>query len=234
MVAETAIINKMIHKRPETMNGVANIFSIFMVSAGTLAFEVVLTRVFALAYWHHFAGLLISLALTGFGTAGSLLAFLLPRLGFVRTPWLLGTALAGGLAMPLAYLAALGVGLEPLALAWSKGAWLDLGLVCLVLVVPFLLAAAHIGLVLAWSESPGRDYAANLAGSAAGVSGRRDTPGPLPAQSGHLSRRFDDLSGIGGLRKTIRNEGGTGLDCLDGGLFRGRCYPPASSLFRTV
>ena len=68
--------------------------------------------------------------------------------------------------MILAYLAVLAVDLEPLGLGWSLRAWADLGLVCLILMGPFLLAAAHVALILAWAESPGRAYASNLAGSA--------------------------------------------------------------------
>ncbi|MBU2552160.1 MAG: hypothetical protein KKB20_27365 [Proteobacteria bacterium] len=146
----------------------ADLVSIFLVSAGALAFEVILTRVFALAFWHHFASLLIALALTGFGAAGSLLALAMPWLKARPAAARVLTAWAASAAMPLCCLAALAIGLEPPALAWAPGAWLDLALVCLVLVPPFLLAAAHIGLILAWTERPGPAYAANLAGSAAG------------------------------------------------------------------
>jgi len=145
-----------------------DLVSVLLVSAGTLAFEIGLTRVFSLTYWHHFAALLIALALTGFGAAGVLAALVLPRLENRRSGALAATALAAAGAMPLSYLAALAVGLEPLSLAWSARAWLDLGLVCLVLVLPFVPAAAHVCLVLAWSERPGRAYAANLAGSGLG------------------------------------------------------------------
>ncbi len=145
-----------------------DLWSVFLVSAGTLSFEVVLTRIFALAYWHHFATLLIALALTGFGAAGSLTALLAPRLESNRPAALAGTALAAAAAMLFGYLAALAVGLEPLALAFSGRAWLKLALVTAILVVPFVLAAAHIALVLAWAASPGAAYAANLAGSGLG------------------------------------------------------------------
>ena len=146
----------------------ANIASIFLVSAGTLAFEVVLTRLFALAFWDYFAALLIALALTGFGTAGSLLVPLLGRLERDRRLALAVSALGASLAVVWAYLAVLAVGLEPLALVWTGRAWLDLLLVCAILTGPFILAGAHIALVLAWSASPSRAYAANLAGSGLG------------------------------------------------------------------
>lgn len=145
-----------------------NLVAVFLVSAGVLGFEVALTRVFALAWWHHFASLLIALALTGFGAAGSLLAALgsWVRPGDARLT--AGAAWGAALAMWLVLWAAPAVGLEPLNLAWSGREWLRLGLVCLILVVPFLLAAAHIVLQLAWADRPARVYGANLAGSGAG------------------------------------------------------------------
>ncbi len=142
--------------------------SMFLVSAGVLAFEVILTRLFCLTFWYHFASLVIALALTGFGVAGSLLAVGMPGLENRRDAALAVTALGAGLAMLFSYQAVLGVGLEPLALAWAGRPWFKLGLVCLILVVPFLLGASHIGLILAYSEKPNHAYAANLAGSGAG------------------------------------------------------------------
>jgi len=140
----------------------------FLVSAGTLAFEVILTRLFNLTFWHHFASLLIALALTGFGAAGSLLAIGMPGLEKYRNVAMTVTALGAGLVMLFSYQAVLGVGLEPLALAWAGRPWVKLGLVCLILVVPFLLSASHIGLILAWAEKPNQAYASNLAGSGMG------------------------------------------------------------------
>lgn len=48
--------------------------SIFLLSAGTLALEVALTRLFSMTLWPHFARLAISLALIGNATAGVVLA----------------------------------------------------------------------------------------------------------------------------------------------------------------
>ncbi|HTQ80473.1 MAG TPA: hypothetical protein VMM92_10790, partial [Thermoanaerobaculia bacterium] len=47
-----------------------------LVAMATLLFEVTLTRVFAVMMWHHFAYMIVSLALLGFGAAGSLLTAL--------------------------------------------------------------------------------------------------------------------------------------------------------------
>ena len=150
------------------IRGGPTLASVGCVSAGILAFEVILTRIFSLVYWHHFAALLIALALTGFGTAGSLAALTMPRLTRHVSPALAVTALGAAIAMPLSYLAVLAVGLEPLALAWSGRSWFELGLVCLILIVPFGLGAAHLGLALAWAPRTHFLYAANLAGSGVG------------------------------------------------------------------
>ena len=41
------------------------------ISTAILAYEVLLTRLFAIAQWHHFAFLAISIALLGFGVSGA-------------------------------------------------------------------------------------------------------------------------------------------------------------------
>ena len=54
-------------------------FGILLLSAATLLFEITLTRVFSVAQWYHFAFMVVSLALLGFGVSGSFLS-LFPRL----------------------------------------------------------------------------------------------------------------------------------------------------------
>jgi hypothetical protein len=52
---------------------------ILLLSAATLLFEITLTRVFSVAQGYHFAFMVVSLALLGFGASGSFLS-LFPRL----------------------------------------------------------------------------------------------------------------------------------------------------------
>ncbi|GAI47516.1 unnamed protein product, partial [marine sediment metagenome] len=42
---------------------------ILLLSAATLLFEITLTRVFSVAQWYHFAFMVVSLALLGFGAS---------------------------------------------------------------------------------------------------------------------------------------------------------------------
>jgi hypothetical protein len=51
---------------------------LFLLSAATLAFEVNLTRIFSVAQFYHFAFMIVSLALLGFGASGTFLT-LFPR-----------------------------------------------------------------------------------------------------------------------------------------------------------
>ena len=50
---------------------------IFLASMASLAFEVLLTRIFSITLWYHFAFMVISIAMLGF--AAYLLAFLIIR-----------------------------------------------------------------------------------------------------------------------------------------------------------
>lgn len=138
-----------------------------VLSAATLLAEVALTRVFSIAQFHHFAFLLVSLALLGFGASGSLLAAC-PRL-MERRFWP-SYALAFGVAVVGASLFVNHLPFDSYAIAWDGGqAWLlvaDL----LALAVPFTCAGLLVGAMLgAGAADAGRIYAANLLGSAAGA-----------------------------------------------------------------
>src|SRR5512143_2445451 len=53
---------------------------IFLAAAGVLAFEVLLTRVFSVVMWYHFASMAIAIAMFGL-SVGGLLPYLLRRRG---------------------------------------------------------------------------------------------------------------------------------------------------------
>ena len=62
--------------------------AITVISAGILTYEILLTRLFSIIHWHHFAYMIISIALLGYGTSGSFLTltrtFWRPRLRDLR------------------------------------------------------------------------------------------------------------------------------------------------------
>ena len=138
-----------------------------LLSAAVLLSQVALTRVFSVAQFYHFAFLVISLALLGFGASGSLLA-LWPRLrGAAWRPWY---ALGFGLGTPLAYLFVNALPFDSYAIAWDRAQLVLLVADLLALAAPFVFAGALVGAMLSGDpEHAGRTYAANLAGSAAGA-----------------------------------------------------------------
>ena len=142
---------------------------LFLLSAATLAFEVNLTRIFSVAQFYHFAFMIVSLALLGFGASGTFLTFF-PRLqerDSARTlPWL-----SWGFALTSvgSYALTLYVPFDSFRIAhdWRQAVVLALHYVALA--TPFFCSGTAIALLLAAQpEQANRTYAANLTGSAAG------------------------------------------------------------------
>ncbi len=143
----------------------------FFVAAGVLGFEISLMRVLLAASWHHFAFLVISVALLGFGASGTVLSILrswvVPRSEGVFS-WLTLSAAASipiciGLAQHIPAEARFAPSLMWQQIGYWLAYWALLG-------IPFLLGAGAIGLALMTAgQNLPRIYAANLLGSAAGV-----------------------------------------------------------------
>lgn len=146
------------------------LWALSLVSAAGLGYEILLMRLFSIVDWHHFAYMIISLALLGYGAGGTFLALarnrLLPRFG----PAFAGSALLFGLSATLCFLAARQVPFNALEILWSPVEWGHLAVIYLLLVPPFFFAATAVGLALLhFRHEPGRVYAADLRGAGAGA-----------------------------------------------------------------
>jgi hypothetical protein len=139
------------------------------ISAGVLAYEIVLTRLFSIAHGYHFAFLAVSLALLGFGASGTVLA-IAPRWSRGLSPGRLRQlALAGSVAIVGSHLAAGNVPFDPYRIALERGQLALLAAYLLALAAPFFLLGLVQGLALtAWPDRAGRLYAAALGGSGLG------------------------------------------------------------------
>ena len=163
-------------------------------SAGITAFQIGLMRLFSFVQWYHFAYMMVSLALLGFGASGALLTWT-RRLWANDAPRAAGIALAtGAAAMPLS--TAL-LAWEPLRfdlyLLFVEPIQLPLfALGVFLLFLPFLAGAAAIGILLTrHADEAGGYYFANLLGTAAGgavglLLATTFLPGRLPALAGSL------------------------------------------------
>jgi hypothetical protein len=141
---------------------------VFLLSAGALALEVLETRIFSVAVWHHLTYLLVTVALLGFGAGAALLA-VVPALG-KRPAATMSWSGALFATTAIATLALLGRAppdtsrlLEgPVAVAAS---FFEYGY----LVLPFLFAGLGVAVALSEPGAPvNARYAWNLAGSGIG------------------------------------------------------------------
>jgi hypothetical protein len=146
-----------------------------VLSAGALLLESALTRLLAVAQFYHFAFLVISLALLGFGASGSILT-LRPGLLKADPKEQAGSRLLAlsGSAFAVSVIAAYAiVNLIPFdsySIAWDRRQVFFFILYYFALALPFIFAGVGIGGALA--ASPERShvvYASNLLGSALGV-----------------------------------------------------------------
>ncbi len=137
---------------------------LILISASALAFEVTLTRIFAVQQFHHFAFLVIGLAVMGFAASGVILAY---------RPYgtsLTALCLAYSTAIFLAYTVINFITFDSYSIAWDRRQLWILFLYFLAAAAPFLFAGWVIGANLtAAGARANRPYAANLAGSALGV-----------------------------------------------------------------
>jgi SAM-dependent methyltransferase len=143
-----------------------------LISAAALAYEVLLIRLLAIVQWHHFAYMIISLALLGYGASGSLLALAgAPLLKRFPAAFTAGAALFAASAA-LCFLLGQALPFNPLELPWDPWQLGRLAAIYLLLAVPFLFAAGCVCLALErHRESAHRVYAADILGAGAGSLG---------------------------------------------------------------
>ena len=140
------------------------------ISAGILTYEILLTRLLSIIHWHHFAYMVISIALLGYGASGSFLSL-------TRSFW--STRLATGFAVFATLFAVSSLSCFVLAqqlpfnaleLIWDRQQLVYLLALYLLLTVPFFCGATCIGLVFACSEMPASHvYFRDLIGAGVGA-----------------------------------------------------------------
>ena len=143
--------------------------AIFLVSASTLALQVALVRVLSIALWYHFAFLVVSTAVLGFGLSGMAIA--------MRPTWLtkgverrvIGTSVTYAASIIAAYLVLNAVPFEPFRLSDEPIQLLYGALYVALLTGVFFGAGLTVGLILtSRADEIGRLYAWDLAGAGIG------------------------------------------------------------------
>lgn len=145
---------------------------IVIISAVGIAFQIVLMRVFSIAQWHHFAYMIISIAMLGFGAGGTLLSLIRPRLRGRKTGLLFWGSFLVPIGLVTCYALSQHIPFELFQLTTQPRQCAYLFLLYLILAVPFALVSACIA--LAFLIAPGaaaRLYAASMIGSGLGALG---------------------------------------------------------------
>lgn len=146
------------------------LIAISVLSAAIITYEILLMRLYSIVQWHHFAFMIISIALLGYGISGSFLA--------LTRDWLLQRFLAAwqasailfGVTAVLAFALAQRVPFNPLQITWEPRQILFLGETYLLLVVPFFFGATCIGLAFAnFGDRIGRIYSFDMVGAGVGA-----------------------------------------------------------------
>jgi hypothetical protein len=146
--------------------------AVFLVSMALLGHEILLMRLLSITHWHHFAGMIISLALLGLGAGGTFTAlfqkWLIPRFHGVFCI----NAVLFSLAIPISFEAARLVPLNPLEILWNPRQWLYLVQTYLVLFLPYFFAGNCLTLaVTRFREGLHRIYFFDLLGAGVGAIG---------------------------------------------------------------
>lgn len=119
-----------------------------LISSAAIAYEILLMRLLSIVHWHHFAYMIISLALLGYGASGTLIAigreYLLPRF---RSAFA-----ASGLLFSITMVACFVIGqripFNALEVVWNPRQLIYLSGIYLVFFVPFFFAASCVCLAL--------------------------------------------------------------------------------------
>ncbi len=143
---------------------------LFLVALSTLALQLLLTRIFSVTVWYHFAFMAISLSMFGIA-AGALLVYRYDQFFTIeRTRRHLAlSALCFGSSVVFSYLTQQSIPFVTLDLSSSIVAVYSIGLIFAVLAVPFVFSGICVCLALTRLERQvGRIYSADLAGAATG------------------------------------------------------------------
>jgi len=148
------------------------LLSLGLISASTLAYEILLMRLFSVIQWHHFAYMIISLAILGYGISGTLVALLqqtLKRYFFISYPLFL---LLFSISSFSCFFLAQGIPFNPEAILWDGWQIVYLISIFLVLTIPFVLAASAICLLfIQYPDQIAKIYGIDLLGAGLGSAG---------------------------------------------------------------
>jgi predicted membrane-bound spermidine synthase len=146
------------------------LLAVLALSASTLAYQILLVRVFAIEQFHHFATMAVGVAMLGIGVAGTAFSLAAARGRPVPDRWFASFAALTAASLLLSPHAAGLVQVDPAVLLWDPREWLPIAWISVTLALPFAFGALAVLTALARTPGqPGLLYGASLAGAGAGA-----------------------------------------------------------------
>lgn len=146
------------------------ILSIGIIAAAALLFESTLTRLLAVTQFYHFAFLVVSLALLGYGASGTILSIYPRLLTITLNRLLVWLGMAFAASVSIAYIVINYLPFDSYAIAWDRRQILYFFSYYLVLTLPFIVSGIAVGAAISTGKSKSHlIYAANLFGSGLGA-----------------------------------------------------------------
>ena len=146
------------------------LYAVLLVSTAAIAYELLLMRMLSIVQWHHFAWMVIGLALLGYGASGTVIALARDRLARRFDLAFALSALLFSVSMVLCWMLAQKVPFNALEVVWDARQLLWLGALYLLFMVPFFFAALCIGMAFSFHGAlAGRIYLLDLLGAGVGA-----------------------------------------------------------------
>ncbi|WP_455206947.1 spermine/spermidine synthase domain-containing protein [Kaarinaea lacus] len=143
--------------------------SVTLLSASALAYEVLLMRLFSIIQWHHFAYMIIGLALLGYSISGTIISIFKRQLIKHYYIYYLLSIFLFSLTTIGCYMLAQEIPFNAEEILWDTTQVFYLGAMFLILTLPFFLAATAICLsFIKYGTKVPRIYAADLLGAGIG------------------------------------------------------------------
>lgn len=147
-------------------------FSVTLLSAAALAYEILLMRLFSIIQWHHFAYMFIGLALLGYGISGTIVAIHQQRLLQRFKPLYISCVALFGVSAVACFSLAQLIPFNAEAILWDGWQVFYLTGIFLLLAIPFFFAATGICLTfMQYGRQVSRVYAVDLLGAGIGSLG---------------------------------------------------------------
>lgn len=143
--------------------------SVFLVSVSVIAYQILLIKLYSINYWYHFAYLIISMAMLGFGVSGTFIA-LFKRFSIHNTSAILfySPLVAFFTVWLNLYLSRI-IEFNPIMIVWDRKEAIKLTMLSFSLFMPFFFAALTIGLsFFQYTKEIHKLYFFNMIGSGLG------------------------------------------------------------------